>query len=58
MNAEMTARITHYEEGWARLNAVNALITDLMAERENIKAQQRSLANGMVSRYREELEEQ
>jgi hypothetical protein len=55
MNDEMRGRITRYEELGTRLNAVNGLITDLMAEREGIKAEQRVLANGMVSRAVEEL---
>jgi predicted transcriptional regulator len=41
-------RVSHYEELWTRLNAVNALIEDLEKERTDIKAKQRQLANAMV----------
>lgn len=57
MNDEMRARITAYEELWTRLNAVNGLIADLTAEREDIKTQQRSLANGIISRTVEEAKQ-
>lgn len=47
MNEE--ARIEDYAGLWTRLNVVNALISELEAERAAIKARQRALANGLVN---------
>lgn len=49
-------QLAAYQALWSRLNAVNGLIEELEKERTEIKAKQRQLANGMVSRRVAELE--
>lgn len=48
MDEVQERRLRRYQEDWARLNAVNALIADLEKERDLIKARQRQTANAMV----------
>lgn len=49
MNLTLEKALEVYQGYWTRLNVVNGLIADLKREREEIKAKQRQLANGLVS---------
>lgn len=51
-------KLAAYEALWVRLNAVNGLIEDLEAERADIKAKQRQLANSLVSHRVAELQKE
>ena len=49
-------KIAVYRQLWAELNSLNALIEDLERKRDQVKAKQRQLANGIAAQYAAERE--
>lgn len=46
-----------YAKLWTRLNVINAMIKELEEERADVKAKQRAIANGLVNKRLEALDE-